>query len=49
MLADFEHHMKNIEDDVNLKSRNPNDIIDSDLKLSFQTFDVSIVSVKRMK
>ena len=33
MLADFEQHMKNIENDVNNNSRNLTDIIDSDLRL----------------
>ena len=32
MLADFEQHMKNIEDDVSNNSRNLTDIIDNDLK-----------------
>ena len=44
MLVDFEQHMKNIEDDVSLKSRNLIDIIDSDLKLRSST---SVVSAKQ--
>ena len=40
MFVDFEHHMKNIENDINFKSRKLIDIIDNDLKLNFQTFVV---------
>ena len=49
MLADFEQHMKNIEDYVNFKSRNLIDIIDNDLKLKSSTSVVLTSSLRLEK
>ena len=49
MFVDFEHHMKNIANDVIFKSRKLVDIIDNDLKLNFQIFVVFAKSLNSLQ
>ena len=49
MFVDFEHYIKNIENDVNFKFRKLIDIIDNDLKLNFQIHVVFAKSLNSLQ